>query len=258
MLYGIAIVAIQVMTLIHVVRTGRTQPWLFVVLFLPLVGSIAYLVAEVLPEVLGQGAAQRAMASAKDKLDPERRLREAKDQADAIDTPQAHADYARELARLGRYADAVAVYDRIMSGLFADDPELGYAAAQAAFDAAEHGQFAWSQARTALDRLETADPKFRPKDRALFRARLAAAEGDAAKADDEYKALTAGYASPEIRVRYAHFLYTQGRLDDARALLDGIVAEANRSTPHVRLMNADWFAQAQTALTVVSAAQAKR
>jgi hypothetical protein len=257
MLYAIAVIAVQVMTLVHVVRTERTQPWLWVVLFFPLIGSIVYLVAEVLPDMLGQGAGRRAMNAAQNRLDPERHLRALKEQAETIDTPQAHADYARELTRLGRFAEAIAIYERIMSGLFADDPELAYSASLAAFEGAERGALPWRQARTTLERLETADPKFRTKDRALFRARLAAAEGDAAKAQEEFIALNKGYSSPEVRVRYAHFLYTQGCLDDAHALLSSVVTEAKRATPHVRQMNVDWFQQAETALNVVDDARAK-
>lgn len=257
MVYAIAVIAIQVMTLIHVIRTGRTQPWLFVVLFLPLVGSIAYLIAEVLPEYVGQGAAQRAQQAARDIIDPECHLRELEENAIALDTPQAYAGLAKELARLRHYPRALAAYDRAMTGIFGDDPELIYASADAAFEAAEAGQIAWTQTRELLDRLERLEPKFRTKDRALFRARIAAATGENEAAEREYRDLTQGYSGFEVRVRYAHFLYTQGRLDEAQALLNDVMAQAKRSSPHVLQMNADWISQAQTALNVVSGAKAK-
>jgi hypothetical protein len=257
MIYAIGVIAIQVMTLVHVVRTGRTQPWLFVVLFLPLVGSVAYLIAEVLPEVLGSSAAGKAKSAARDLMDPERRLRAAVENAESLDTPQAFADLAREYARLGRYQDALAQFERAMTGLFADDPELSYAAAMAAFEGAEAGQLPWSEGRRYLERVELSDEKFRAKDRSLLRARLAAAEGRAEAADTEFRELTRGHSSPETRVRFAHFLYTQDRLDEARALLSEVLKEASRSTPHVRQMNADWFAQAQTAFNIVSAGRTK-
>lgn len=257
MIYAIAVIAVQVMTLIHVVRTGRTQPWLMVVLFLPLVGSIAYLVAEVLPEALGQGAAQRAQSAARDLVDPERRLRDLEDNARAIDTPQAFASVAKELVRLRRYKEAIAAYERAMTGIFADDPELLYAKAEAAFDGAETGQLEWAEAGRAFERLEPLDPKFRVKDRTLFRARLATATGDAELAEREYRELTRGHSAFEVRVRYAHFLYTQRRYDEARALLSEVIAEAKRSSPHVQHMNAEWISQAGTAFSVVSDAIAK-
>jgi hypothetical protein len=226
-------------------------------LFLPLVGSVAYLVAEVLPEFLGQGAVRRAGSAARGMLDPERRLRALEEAAQSLDTPQAYASLAKELARLRRYPEALAAYDRAMTGLFAGDPELGFAVAETAFEAAEAGVLPWDRARAAMEALDTAEEKFRAKDRILLRARLAAADGDAVAAEAGYRELTRGHAPFEVRVRYAHFLYTQNRLDEAQALLAQVMADAKRSTPHVRQMNAEWIAQAETALTVVVAAQAK-
>lgn len=257
MLYAIAVIAIQAMTLLHVIRSGRTQPWLFVVMILPLVGSIVYLIAEVLPDLMGQKGAPSAWSAAQDRIDPERRLRELREVAEANGTPQSLSDVAKELARLGRFAEAVEAYRGIMSGLYADDPELAFSAATAACEAAEAGQLTWAEAGNAFARLDQVDAAFRSKDRDLLRARLAAAHGDAGAADRAFQALTTGHASPEVRVRYAHFLYSQGRLSEARAHLDTVIAEAKRSTPHVRAMNSLWFGQAETALAIVSAAQAK-
>jgi hypothetical protein len=36
---------------VHVVRAGRNLMWIFIILFFPLVGSLVYLFAEVIPEM---------------------------------------------------------------------------------------------------------------------------------------------------------------------------------------------------------------
>jgi hypothetical protein len=258
MVYGIAIIAIQVMTLIHVVRTGRTQPWLFVVLFLPLVGSIAYLIAEVLPEVLNGKTAREAAEIAKDRLDPDRHVRLLLEQAKEAQTPEAYAKLAHEYARLGRHRDAVSAYGQATEGFFADDPDLNYAMTQAAFDGAEEGTLTWRDARTAFEKLATIDPKFRPKERSLFLARLAQAEGDTATAEREYAILTEGYSSIETRVRYAHFLFNNNRRDEARSILESVQRESAKAAPHVTAMNQKWFDQARTALDIVNRAGTNR
>ena len=35
----------------HAVKTGRTQPWLFIIILLPGIGSIVYFISEILPEL---------------------------------------------------------------------------------------------------------------------------------------------------------------------------------------------------------------
>ena len=67
----------------------------------------------------------------------------------------------------------------------------------------------WREARREWDRLAAIDPNFRVQDQELLHARLAHAEGDTATASRLYAKLASGYSTAEIRVRYAHFLYTQ-------------------------------------------------
>jgi hypothetical protein len=254
MFYAIAVIAIQVMTLLHVIRTGRTQPWLFVVIFLPLVGSIVYLIAEVLPEFAASRQAKGAAAKVQDRLDPERRLRELIDEAAQIDTPQARTKLAEEYERLERLPDAIATYRQAMTGLFADDPDLQFALTTAVYTLAERGELPWAEARTEWDRLDNQDAKFRAKDRLLLKARLLHAEGATEEAGRVYEELNSGFSSIETRVRYAHFLYTQQRIDDARVLLAAVLADERRAQPHVRQMNAYWFDQARSAMDIVTRA----
>ena len=41
---------IQLLLIIHVLKTGRDRYWIWLLLFLPLIGGVAYLVVEIIPE----------------------------------------------------------------------------------------------------------------------------------------------------------------------------------------------------------------
>ena len=43
----------------HAARTGRLQPWAFIILMIPVLGALAYVVVELLPEWLGGATAQQ-------------------------------------------------------------------------------------------------------------------------------------------------------------------------------------------------------
>ena len=47
----IGTIAIQVIAAIHLLRTGRDMRWLWLIVFLPVVGSLAYFFIEVLPSL---------------------------------------------------------------------------------------------------------------------------------------------------------------------------------------------------------------
>jgi hypothetical protein len=58
-------------------RTGRNQMWLMIILFLSVLGCIAYFLIEVLPSHGGNRYVRHARAQVGAKLNPEKTLRAA-------------------------------------------------------------------------------------------------------------------------------------------------------------------------------------
>ena len=44
-------VALQVFCVVHLFRSGRSMTWLFLIILVPMVGSLAYLIIEVMPSL---------------------------------------------------------------------------------------------------------------------------------------------------------------------------------------------------------------
>ena len=68
---------IQAALIVHVIRTGRNTLWILAIGLLPGIGSLAYLVAEVLPDLFGGRTARRTKAGIGRMIDPNRDLRRA-------------------------------------------------------------------------------------------------------------------------------------------------------------------------------------
>ncbi len=47
--YFLVSVACQIACVVHAVRHGRNQAWIMLIIFVPLVGCMAYFIVEVLP-----------------------------------------------------------------------------------------------------------------------------------------------------------------------------------------------------------------
>ena len=58
-LYGILGLVLYAGCIIHAIRTGRINYWLFILIFIPGLGSILYLLFEVLPGLRHSNAARR-------------------------------------------------------------------------------------------------------------------------------------------------------------------------------------------------------
>ena len=241
--YYLAIVAIQVLLIIHCFRTGRNTLWIWALAFLPVAGAIAYVVVEVLPGLFGHRLTRKAVRGMGRALDPAQDLRRLELEARVTGGVATRQRYADELSRHGRHAEAIAVYREALGGLYEHDPKLLLGLAQAQFAAGDA-----SAARGTLDTLIARNPDFRSPDGHLLYARALQAEGNVPKALEEYRALVRYYAGAEASVRLAQLLRASGQPEEARTLLGELIDHARAAPRHYRTAQREWLDQAKQEL----------
>jgi hypothetical protein len=238
-LFVISIV-LQALLIVHCIKTGRNTIWIWVIALLSYAGIVAYIAVELLPDVFGSRTARRAGRSMKRMLDPHGDLRRYEQQARVGVNVANLQTYADELVRQGRYDEAIAEYRKALTGLYEHDPNLMHGIARAQFEKGDA-----TAARTTLDDLIRLNPDFRSHEGHLLYARALEAEGNFAKALEEYKVLAPGYPGAEGAVRYAQLLKSQGQGEEskkiARELLDG----ARIAPAHYRRAQRFWLDQAE-------------
>jgi hypothetical protein len=246
MSFMIVSLVIQALLIVHVIKTGRNTIWVWVLALLSFAGILAYVVAELLPELVRSRATRRTVKGMKRALDPEgdlRRLAQTAEISGGVDASQRHAE---ELVRLGRPADAIPVYQRILRGLYAHDPNLMLGLARAQFAAGNA-----ADTRATLDALMQHNPEFRSADGHLLYARALEQEGQPERALDEYKVLAGYYPGAEARVRYAQLLRAQAQPDLAKQQLRDLLNQAAVSPPHYRRTQEDWLKQAEREISAL-------
>ena len=72
---SILIWIIQLALIIHVLKTDRSRYWLLFMIIMPMIGGIAYLVIEILPEFSRSISGQRAVRNVKNTINPGADLR---------------------------------------------------------------------------------------------------------------------------------------------------------------------------------------
>ena len=163
----VAEVLLQIACAYHAYRNGNAQPWLFIILLFPLVGSIVYIVAVVLPGFRHTSQAQQLATGVRKLIDPDRDLRERLQEADLVDSADAKRGLAEELMRRGDFPAAVRLLEGAATGIQADDPALLYVLARARFGAMD---FVGTQ--KTLDELREANPNWQSGDAHLLYARF--------------------------------------------------------------------------------------
>lgn len=234
--FFIASILVQVALIVHVIRTGRNSLWIWVLALLPMAGPIAYLLVEILPEVMGGRTARRAVSSVRKTLDPSRDLREAHKVARLTNSIDAKRRLADEQLASGLYDDAIASYRATLTGFYEHDPHLLLGLARALFAKGDA-----TGARQALDDLIAANPDFRSIDGHILYARALEGEGNLAKAAEEYEALVGYDAGAEARYRQAALLKRMGQPERATDLFRRLVEDAELTSRHARQLQKEWL-----------------
>ena len=233
---SILIWLIQLALIIHVFKTDRSRYWIFFLIFMPLIGGVAYLVIELLPELTGSIGGQRAVRSVKQTLNPGADLRQheaAWSQSPNVDNARR---YAEALLDSGKTTDAEDIINQSLKGLFETEPTLLLLKAKLQF---ENGRT--SEAIETLEALQEHNPDFRSADGHLLYARALEAEGKVDDAIREYSAVSGYYPGVEARYRLAVCMEAAGNSKASRAELESILNDAKVAPPHFRKSQKTWL-----------------
>lgn len=231
---------IQALLIVHCIKTGRNQIWIWVLALLSFAGVIAYLAAELIPDLLKSRTTQRAVRGVKQAIDPEATLRRYESEARLTSNVSANQRYAAELIRQGKPAEAIEVYRQSLKGLYEHDPDLMLGLAKAQFAAGLA-----AEARGTLDTLIARNPEFKSPEGHLIYAQALQSEGNLARALEEYKVLSGYYPGAEATVRYAELLRTEQQVDEARRVLRELLDNAKLAPAHYRRTQEVWLAKAE-------------
>ncbi len=233
---------LEIACIVHAVRNGRVFPWVYVIIFLPLVGCIAYFAVEIVPELLGSRAARSLKSNVRQMADPDRSLREKLRDVEVVGSVDAKRALAEEYIRRGAYTDAAALYRAALTGQFRDDPALLFGLARAQFLSGDE-----AAAQTSLDALKAADPNAFSADARLLYARALEAQGKTDDALSEYEKLVRYFPGEEARCRYAMLLDRAGEHEQARQLFADVVKSLDGAPRHYRNAQKPWLDIARAA-----------
>ena len=235
--------AVQLLLIIHVLKTGRNFYWILILLFLPVIGGIAYLVVEVLPELAGGVRGQRAMRGMKQLVDPGGDIRACERAWDQSPNAENGRRYAQALISADQLDEALHILERTRSGFFENDPTLLLLEAQARFLKKE-----WDKSLELIERLREENPDFNSADGHLLHARALEAAGSLAEAITEYREVTGYFPGAEARYRLAAALKAQGQTEDAKEEFEHILRDAQLGPAHFRRSQKPWIKASKDAL----------
>lgn len=246
MVFFFATILIQICCVVHLIRNNRNSLWLWAIILLPIAGSAAYIVVEVLPGAAQRREVRAAKAAAIRKLDPDRELRAARDALDTTDTAANRTALADALADKGSWGDAAFHYREALARMPSADRAAQMKLGRALLESGDS-----SGARKILETLpESASPSENDRG-ALLLARALQECGDSDRALQIYGEIGPRMPGAEAQCRQAALLIEQGRRGEALPLLEETARGVKRLDRMERARDSemyDWAARTLTEL----------
>ncbi len=223
---------------VHAIRSGQDRYWLFILFMFPLLGSLVYAIAILLPELSQSRGARRAVRGIRQAIDPTRELRAAQGAYSESPTVENMLRLADAQVEAGQPSQAVPLYQSALTGIYANDPKIEVRLARAYVESGHPGP-----ARELLEALIRRHPGFRSPDGHLTYARALAALGEREAARHEFNALLGAMAGLQAHAVYAEQLQAWGEQAAARQVREEGLRHAQRMPRHARELNRAWIAR---------------
>jgi len=238
--YYYAIVGLQILCAVHVLRSRNDYFWLWIIVFMPVLGCAIYVIVHhrsLLGTMRMPVNLQIPMIEALNDQRIEKALRKS-------DTLSNRIDFANVLINRGDYAQALDLLRESLNGPLKGDITLLFTCARAHY---ANGQL--DDAIVLLEAAEKVRNSEKLRSRCLLLAMCREAQGDDARADDKYQAAQGGYAGEEARARYGLFLKKTGRAQEAREMFRKILDSAESAPWSYRREQKAWIGIARENLT---------
>ena len=227
---------LQILLIIHVVRNNRNMIWIFILIFVPIAGGIAYIIVEILPGVLNSRTRAAAASAVTRVIAPERVLRNLEQQVEFSPTMANRKALADEYTARERYSEAIDLYTSCLTGPFENDAEVLLSLSRAQY---ESGQL--DAAEDSLDRVEIKSGDPGAARVLLLRARIMEKHGDTDGAATTFREAAIVGSGLEYQYRHLCYLNRAGKSDEARRVYEEMQRRFQMMPGFSRKLNREWM-----------------
>lgn len=209
---------LQILCVIHLMKSGNNKLWLTAIIFLPLAGCLAYLLIEIIPEYQGNRHVRYAKKKALTKIDPDKDIRAARERLEMTDSIANRTALADAFFEQQDYTQAAENYRLILDSPQGQDDLTIFKYATTLF---QDGHY-----RKALEMMNALGGDVVDSDhnrQQLLRARILENLDREQEASKLYEDVVEKLPGIEPRSHYAALLLKMGKRDAAKAQFQEVV-----------------------------------
>jgi hypothetical protein len=235
--YVITII-LQGICVYHCIRKGNQQNWIWLIVFLPLIGCVIYFFSE----ILNRGQIQSVSSGVSEIIRPSGSVRKLEENLRFSDTFNNRIALADAYLANGQQRPAIELYESSLTGAFAEN---------------EHGiaqlALAWYREKNYEEVLKLVKkirhlPQFQGSKTHILYAMSLGYAGHTSQAEEEFLKQKGRFSNFEARYYYSLFLQQNNRTREARQLLSDMITEVPQLSSVERRHHREWIGLAKEAL----------
>ncbi len=244
--YGYIIVGLQIFCAVHSYRRGTLNRWIFLIIFLPLIGSVIYIYSEALSNRNNFRSTIKPTINVGAVLNPGGNIKKLEEELRFTDTFANKVKLADAYLAAGLTDKAVDLYETSLTGAFAENEHVMMQLIAGYFEQGRYGEV------IPLAKKLYHLPQF-PRSKAhILYAMSLENTGDTEQAENEFKSMKGRYSYFESRYQYGLFLMRAERYDDATKIFTDMLNEEPQLGNMEKRNNRQWFAKAKEELRKIS------
>ena len=238
------VLGLNIFCVIHMIRRGTVNRWIWLVIFVPIIGSLVYIYSEILSN---RNLIRKPNINIGAVLNPGAQIKKLEDDLQFTDTFANKIKLADAYLAAGQTERAINLYKDSLSGAFTENEHV---LAQLMTAYYEQGQYA--EVITIGKKLYKL-PQFARSKAHLSYALSLENTGETELAENEFKVMKGRYSYFEQRYQYGLFLTRQDRDDEASNIFSEMLNEQPHLGPVEKKTNRVWLAKAKDELKKIGA-----
>ena len=236
--FYIITVILQAICVIHCLKNKTSNSWIWLIIFLPLIGCLIYFFSE----ILTRSQVRNFQSGLGEMISPSGSIKKLEDNLRFSDTFQNRVSLAEAYLLNSRYEKAIELYESSLNGVFSENE---YVLSQLVL--------AYKQQKRYSDIIHCAEklyyrPQFQRSKAHIFYAVALAETEMNEKAEKEFLKMNMRFSNFEARFYFSQFLESHDRKEEAKNILLDIVDEFPRLSHVERKENREWFNKAKNYL----------
>ena len=229
--YYYIIVGLQALCVIHCLKMGRERGWIWFIVFVPFIGSVAY----IFMEIFSRRDLQNVGSGLGSVINAPWKIKKLEQQLRFSDTFNNRVALADTYLAAGQKEKAIALYESSLTGAFTENEYVLKQLISAYFEAQRFADV------VAIAKKIYTLPQFARSKAHILYAMALEKTGETTQAEKEFQQMRGRFANFEARYQYGMLLTRTSRGADAKKIFADMVEEASQLTPRERRAASTWF-----------------